>query len=81
MNKSKSKPTIVVVTRGGTVVAIYGRKHAANVVLVDWDEFHDEGRPGVPYDLDPLSKMPADTRTLVEQGLADKERPESASQR
>jgi hypothetical protein len=70
MSYSDEKPTIVVETRGGTVVAIYGNDHTANVVLVDWDEFHDDGRPGVLWDLEPHSAMPADTRKLVEQRLA-----------
>jgi hypothetical protein len=70
MNPLKSKPLIVVETRGGTVVGIYGRKRTANVVVVDWDEFYDQERPGVTYELEPLSKMPADTRSLVERGLA-----------
>jgi len=61
MKLPKSKPTIVVETRGGTVVAMYGNKRVANVVLVDWDEFHDEGRPGILFGLDALTKMPADT--------------------
>ncbi len=74
MKKSKTKPTIVVEARGGTVVAMYGSDRAVNVVLVDWDEFHDQGRPGVLFGLDPLSKLPADTRALVERGLDDNER-------
>jgi hypothetical protein len=79
MSKSKHKPTIVIETRGGTVVAMYGSKRAANVVLVDWDEFHDQGGPGTPFGLAPLSKMPSDTRSLVERGLANLKHHEGAS--
>lgn len=81
MKQSRRKPTIVVETRGGTVVAVYGSKRSTNVVLVDWDEFYDQGRPGIPYTLDSPSEMPADTRSLVDQGVADKSRDEGISRR
>jgi hypothetical protein len=69
----RDKPLIVVEARGGTVVAIYGNKKAARVVLVDWDEFQNEGRPGVDYALDQLSTMPADTRSLVDRAVSEKD--------
>jgi hypothetical protein len=62
--------TVVVEVRGGTVVAIYGAKYAAKVVLVDWDEHFDNGRPGIEFDLDPISRLPPDTRALVEEHLS-----------
>jgi hypothetical protein len=55
---------IVVETRGGTVVGVYSNS-SARVILVDWDEFHDDGRAGVLYPVDPMSKMPSDTSDLV----------------
>jgi hypothetical protein len=81
MSVLKNKPTIVIETRGGTVVAMYGNKRVANVVLVDWDEFYDQGRPGILFGLDSLSKMPGDTRSLVKRGLADVQHPEGAASR
>lgn len=80
MNEFRKKSTIVIETSGGVVVAMYGDQQGADVVLVDWDEFHDDGRPGVLFGLDPLSKMPRDTRSLVERGLADVEGHEGSSQ-
>jgi len=68
MDASKS-PEVVVETRGGVVVAIYSRTSNAQIVLLDWDEFEEDGRPGVYYPIDPISKMPLDTRRLVEAAI------------
>jgi hypothetical protein len=75
------KPLIIVEARGGAVVAIYGSKDVARIVLVDWDEFQDEGRPGVDYSLDELSAMPTDTRSLVERALTEADLGSGASPR
>jgi len=61
----RTPPAIVVETRGGTVVGIYSDAPDAQIILVDWDEFHEDGRPGIVYPIDPLSRMPPDTRDLV----------------
>ena len=55
---------IVVETRGGTIVGIYSAS-SPRVVLVDWDEFQDEGRPGIVYEVDSIAEMPPDTAELV----------------
>jgi hypothetical protein len=67
--KRQDAVDVVVETSGGTVVALYSSDPKARVILVDWDEFEDEGRPGVFFPLDSMSQMPADTRRLVNLGL------------
>jgi hypothetical protein len=62
----QTRSDIVVETRGGTVVAIYADISNARIILVDWDEFHDNGRPGIVYATDSMSRMPSDTRDLVQ---------------
>jgi hypothetical protein len=56
---------IVVETRGGTIVGIYCDDRDLRVIVVDWDEYHDQGRAGVVYDADRASSIPEDTKRLV----------------
>jgi hypothetical protein len=65
----ETKHQIIVETRGGTVVGIYSDRKDVRVILVDWDEFKDDGRPGVDYALDPLAAMPPDTAELVARAI------------
>jgi hypothetical protein len=66
---SKCDVDVIVECRGGETVAIYSDNAAIRVVLVDWDEYHDEGRPGILYPVDRISEMPTDTRGLIEGAL------------
>ncbi len=56
---------IVVESRGGSIVAVYSSDPNARIVVVDWDEFDDSGRPGFLYPIDPMSQMPRDTQDMV----------------
>lgn len=57
---------IVVETRGGTIVGIYCDDRDLRVIVVNWHEYHDEGRAGIVYNADPASSIPEDTRRLVD---------------
>ncbi len=64
MNNREVK--VIVECRGGVAVGVYCNDPAIKVVLVDWDDYHDSGRPGVIYPVDRFSQLPRDTRQLAE---------------
>lgn len=66
---SKSDIYVIVEARGGTIVAMYCDDPRVRVLLVDWDEYHDEGRPGIRFPLDRVSEMPDDTSELIKPAL------------
>jgi len=65
----KNSPEVVVEMSGGVVVAIYSRSHNSRIVLLDWDEFEDDGRVGIFFPVDPISSMPTETRRLVDAAI------------
>lgn len=67
--RGQNRADVVVEIRGGTAVAMYSSGRRARVVLVDWDEFADNGRPGIFFPIDSISQMPADTRDLVRRAV------------
>jgi len=69
MTPRKQDADIIVEIRGGTAVAMYSGDSSARVILVDWDEFTDGGRPGILYPVQATSEMPSDTRDLVQRAL------------
>jgi len=68
-NQATQGTDIVVEIRGGTAVAMYTDDPNARLILVDWDEFNEGGRPGVLYPVQATSEMPSDTRDMVRHAL------------
>lgn len=64
------KPTIVIESRGGTIVAVYGDRKVADVLLVDWDEAACQEAPGCALPVEPLTMMTSETGAAVGDALS-----------
>jgi len=53
--------------RGGVLVAVYAQDPAIEVLLVDWDDDVEAGSTqiSVPFPVDALDQMPAETKAAV----------------
>jgi hypothetical protein len=61
------KQKIIIEIRGGVLVAVYAQDPAIEVLLVDWDDDVEAGstRVSVPFPVDALDQMPAETKAAV----------------
>ena len=61
------KQRIVIEMRGGVLVAVYAQDPAIEVLLVDWDDDVEAGSTqiSVPFPVDALDQMPAETKAAV----------------
>jgi hypothetical protein len=60
------KQKIIVEMRGGVLVAVYARDPAIEVLLVDWDDVEaGSTQASVPFPVDALDQMPAETKAAV----------------
>lgn len=60
------KQKVVVEMRGGVLVAVYASDPAIEVLLVDWDDVEaGSSQASVPFPVNALDEMPADTKAAV----------------
>ena len=60
------KQMIIVEMRGGVLVAVYARDPAIEVFVVDWDDIEAGSKQAnVPFPVEPLAQMPAETQDAV----------------
>jgi hypothetical protein len=52
--------------RGGVLVAVYAQDPAIKVFVVDWDDIQEGStRANVPFPVESLDQMPAETKAAV----------------
>ena len=60
------KQRIVIEMRGGVLVAVYAQDPAIEVFVVDWDDIQaGSTQANVPFPVEPLDQMPAETKAAV----------------
>jgi hypothetical protein len=60
------KQKIIVEMRGGVLVAVYARDPAIEVLVVNWDDVEaGSTQASVPFPVDALDQMPAETKAAV----------------